>query len=355
MSLPPQPPYGAVPQPPYQPMGQPPYQPMGQPYPGAPMPPAKRGVPGVVKVLIVVVVVIAVAVAAVLVAVNRALSSATKADYYTIGNDQVPSVKLVLGSQPKLVSTTKSTSGSVITNTYQYTTAGDQGQDMSDYAAYLHDKDNFLAVTDLDFSGSTGAGSLARNSVDGGRIVIAQLEFDTTGYVVTIVQQTGSVTPNTPTPEPSDSTTAPPDSPADTSNPFAWTPSVTPASGWALNTDYELPAWSKGDAAMLMMVADITDINMSPFDYTQIFCDMIQDNPDADEITSVGPATVGGGYEAWQYSYLDTSDSTRYWSIYIFNSPVMYDVEVYLPDEETDALTPEVWQMLGTFTLNPPR
>ncbi|MCL2490113.1 MAG: hypothetical protein FWF36_05225 [Propionibacteriaceae bacterium] len=333
-------------------MGQPAYLPMGQPYPSGPMPPAKRGLPGVVKALIIIFVVIAVAVVAIVVVGSRALSGTAKADYYTIGNDQVPSVKLALGSQPKLVSTAKSTSGSVMTNTYQYQTTGDQGQDMSDYAAYLHDHDHFLTITDLDFSGPTGAGSLARNSVDGGRIVVAQLQYDTTGYVVTIVQQTGSVTPATPTPEPSESTATPPE---DSSNPFAWVPSVTPASGWSLNPDYLVPAWSKGDAVMLIMIADISDITMSPFDYTQTFCDMIQDNPNADEITSVGPATVGGGYEAWQYSYLDTSDSTRYWSIYIFDAPVMYDVEVYLPDAQADALTPEVWQMLNTFTLNPPR
>lgn len=328
------------------------------------MPPVKHGLPGLVKALIIIVVVIALAVGGVLIAANRILAGAAKADYYTIGNDKMPSVKLVVGSGPKLVRTGTSTSGDVTTNTYQYQTSGDQGQDMSDYAAYLHDQDHFLTVTSLDFSGPTGDGSLARNSVDSGQILIAQLKYDTTGYVVTIVKQSGSVTANTPTPEPTtptDSATTAPSSPDETdgtddpSNPFAWQPSITPANGWAVDTDFEAPAWTNGDAELIILVADVSDIGMSPFDYTQAMCNMMQDMPNADEISSVGPATVGGGYEAWQYSYLDTGDNTRYWSIYIFDTPVMYDVEVFMPDSQADALTPEIWHMLNTFTVDPPR
>jgi len=323
-----------------------------------PMPPAKpKGrVPLAVKILLPIVVVIALIVGGVVIFANHVVSNVADQDYYTLGGDQIPSVKLALGQQRKVISFENTTASGVTTQLIRYQVDGNQqNQDMWTYAGYLHDNDNFLTLTDFDFSGPVGSGALGRNSADAGQQLVVTLTYDTTGYAVTIVKQVGSVTPNTP--DITDAPTVSPDVPTTndtTDNPFAAEPSVTPADGWARDDAYSFPAWTKGDAQFLIVVADVSDIGMSHQDYTQRFRDIMEGESYTDEVSSVSRMPIGG-FDAWQFSYLDNNDGTRDWSIYVFNDPVMYDIEASAPSADFDALVPEMTQMLNSFVVIPPK
>ena len=187
---PPAPPFQQAP-PPFQqaPPWQQPYSPAGTAKPKSKIKlPVILGAAAGVVILIVVIVIVS---------VSGALSKAAKADYYTIGNDQIPSVRLALGEERKVTGTSTSVSGGVTTKEIKYQVPGmDQGSDMWDYYNYLHDKDGFLALTDIFFFGETsGQGTVARNSVDGGYYIQLQIDFDRSGYTITVQKLPGEITP----------------------------------------------------------------------------------------------------------------------------------------------------------------
>ena len=147
------------------------------------------------KIIIFILLGLAILVGGIILLATGILGGASKADYYEIGNDKIPSVKYVLDEKRKVTSTETSVSGSVTTKTVRYSVSGnEQNQDMSKYIEYLHDKEGFMYTSDFDFSGSTGTAELGRDSVDSGFIIQITLAYNTSGYTVTIVRQEGSLT-----------------------------------------------------------------------------------------------------------------------------------------------------------------
>ena len=128
------------------------------------------------------------------------LNNAAKEDYYVLGNDKIPSVKLALGEERKITGLNVSTAlGGATKKEFKYQVPGtEQGREMFEYYTYLHDKDGFLRLGDIDFNESAGKGVVARNSVDDGHEIQLQIEYDAVGYTITIVKQPGGVTPVTP-------------------------------------------------------------------------------------------------------------------------------------------------------------
>jgi predicted nucleic acid-binding Zn ribbon protein len=124
------------------------------------------------------------------------LGNVAKEDYYKLDNDEIPSVKFVLGEERKVISSSTSISGNSTTKTIKYEVYGDdQNKEMTKYLKYLREKDGFLLLTDVDFDGSKGSCVVGRNSADKGYEIQLQIEYDKNGYTISILKQKGEITP----------------------------------------------------------------------------------------------------------------------------------------------------------------
>jgi len=194
---------------PTQPAPQPvqyPQQPQYQPYPQQPYPPAPPPAPVKkkrkgLKIFLGIVGGLAGLVAVILVVALAATGGVAKKDYYTVGGDKIPSVKLALGGERKVTGVSTSASNGVTIKEYRYSAPDvDQALEMSQYLAHLR-RQGFLLLTDADFNAPEAWCKVGRNSKDSGYQVVVQIEYDTAGYVITIVKESGSVTPNEPADE----------------------------------------------------------------------------------------------------------------------------------------------------------
>jgi len=190
-----------------------------------------------------------------------ALNSAGKADYFKFGKDQIPSVRLALGEERNMTGTSSSAvvgGGQLKVFTYQVD-GTKQNEDMFNYLTYLRDKDGFLLLTGFDFNGAEGTCIVGRNSVDSGYEIQLQIDYDRSGYTISILKQKGEITPyasdggnqtpgqtdnagadmsNSPTPEPSGGA-------ADTES----SPTLEPGGGGASDTESSPTPEPGGDGA----------------------------------------------------------------------------------------------------------
>jgi len=138
-------------------------------------------------------------VALIIVVAASTVSKAAKADYYEIGGDRIPSIKLALGETRKLTGTQASIENGVAMKQYTYAEPGrDQALEMSAYLTYLREKDGFLLLTDAAFTVPEAWCKLGRNAAGEGYIIVVQIEYDRSGYIITLVREPGEITPNTP-------------------------------------------------------------------------------------------------------------------------------------------------------------
>jgi len=145
-------------------------------------------------ILGVIVVVLVVAVILIINLVIGLVGKTAKLDYFEIGDDKIPTVKLALGEERSVVGINTTISGKVTTKKIEYEVSGsNQSDDMFDYYLCLRD-DGFVTLTDIDFSGSKGTGVVGRNSVDDGYEIQLQIEYDFVGYTITILKQPGGIT-----------------------------------------------------------------------------------------------------------------------------------------------------------------
>ena len=203
----PEPQPGSQPQaqyvPPPAPAYQQPQQGYTQPQPGytqpqAPMyagayaaPPQKKKLP---KPLLIVII-IAAAIAAIVIAANAITGGQEDKDYFQIGKDQVPSVKLVLGEKRNITGYSSSASGGVQTVTVDYKVGSNQNKEMQEYAQALIVDHGYLNTTSYDFNGATGSGfQFAKESDEKGFIVIVTIDYDKNGYKLTLTRGEGTLT-----------------------------------------------------------------------------------------------------------------------------------------------------------------
>ena len=156
----------------------------------------KRRIPRLVMIIGIAVIVIGVGIAVAVIALNGAGNT----DYFKFGNDKIPSVKLALGEERKLTSASTSAAlGGGQAKVFVYQVSGRrQNDDMFNYITYLREKDGFLVLTSFDFNGPEGACIVGRNSIDDGYMIQLQVEYDRSGYTITITKQKGEITLNTP-------------------------------------------------------------------------------------------------------------------------------------------------------------
>ena len=191
-----------VPPPQYQPQ---PVQPAPQPVPPTqasyqPQPVSVKKKSGVPKFVIIIAGIVGFLIIAVLlltlVVGPGIMRSAGKADYYKISDDEVPSIRLALGEERKVIGTNSASDvGGIRRKQYMYDASEDTRGDLVEYVTYLMENDDFLTITEIHLDAETGKDmQLARNSVTEGKMVVVQIDYDKDGYTITLMWGDGEVT-----------------------------------------------------------------------------------------------------------------------------------------------------------------
>jgi len=116
-------------------------------------------------------------------------------DFYKVGKDEVPSVQYILGERRNLVHVSTSVQNGVRKRIVEYQASENQGGDMERYAQALMDDYGFYETSPHDFTGSSGRGfEFAKESVEDGFIVIVEIDYDRSGYTITILRGKGTLT-----------------------------------------------------------------------------------------------------------------------------------------------------------------
>ena len=189
----PQPEY--TPPPPQQQYIAPPVQQYGQPQ-YAPAGPASYAAPKkkLSKPLLIVIIAAA-AIAAAIIIANLATGNYEEKEFFTIGNDKIPSVMYVLEEVREIKGVNSSSSGGVQTMVIEYSVTENQGNEMYDYSQTLMNDFGYFNIHPYDFTGPDGSGfKFAAESVDDGYIIIMTIDYDKKGYTLTIPRSEGTLT-----------------------------------------------------------------------------------------------------------------------------------------------------------------
>jgi len=118
---------------------------------------------------------------------------------YELGKDSITSMSGALGVERKMNGISAETKNGVQTNIYEYLTdPNDNTQaanDVAVYFQYLLDNDGFLsmkAFNGLPYEGGVEM-QFAKSSVDEGKIIILDIEYNEKGYTLTFTKGTGTL------------------------------------------------------------------------------------------------------------------------------------------------------------------
>jgi hypothetical protein len=121
---------------------------------------------------------------------------------YELGKDTITSIKGVIGDlgARKVTGISTATENGVQTKVYSYSTDPDDGtqaaNDIAAYWNYISENDGFLSLVSFDGLPYEGGVELrfAKESVDGGKIIIMDIDYNAKGYTVTITKGEGTLT-----------------------------------------------------------------------------------------------------------------------------------------------------------------
>jgi hypothetical protein len=123
---------------------------------------------------------------------------------YSIGDDKITSIGGVIGElgARKVNGIEKAIKDGVTTHTYEYKTDPDDPEqaanDLVEYFKYLQENDGFIST--IAFSGLPYGGGqeiqLAKHSVDEGKIIILDIEYNDKGYTLTFTKAKGTLDEN---------------------------------------------------------------------------------------------------------------------------------------------------------------
>ena len=168
-----------------------PQQGMQGPPPGAP--PAK----GLSKKLMIIIGAAALVVIGVVVVLIIALggNKYESEEYFEVGGDKIPSVMNVLGEKRKISEVTISSSKSADKMVIEYSVSENQGDEMEEYAGALVDDFDFIALDEYDFGGKRGSDFqfVKVSDKDDDHIVIVTIDFNNSGYTLTIERREGEL------------------------------------------------------------------------------------------------------------------------------------------------------------------
>ena len=168
-----------------------PQQGMQGPPPGAP--PSK----GLSKKLMIIIGAAALVVTGIVVVLIIALggNSYESEEFFDVGGDEVPSVMYVLGEKRKISDVTVYSSKSADKIVVEYSVSDNQGDEMEEYAGVLVDDFDFIALDEYDFSGKRGSNFqfVKVSDEDDDHIVIVTIDFNNSGYTLTIERREGEI------------------------------------------------------------------------------------------------------------------------------------------------------------------
>lgn len=113
------------------------------------------------------------------------------ADEYTIGKDSVISIKSVVGVR-NIENKISTLEKGVNTTKYVYKVDSNITDDIQKYIDKLKEN-GFLTIKDADFSQTTSTAKLGKSSVEEDYVIIVQIDYDTTGYTVSVSKGTGTI------------------------------------------------------------------------------------------------------------------------------------------------------------------
>jgi len=116
-------------------------------------------------------------------------------EFFDVGGDEVPSVMYVLGEKRKISEVTVYSSKSADKIVVEYSVSENQGDEMEEYAGALVDDFDFIALDEYDFSGKRGSGFrfVKVSDEDDDHIVIVTIDFNNSGYTLTIERREGEL------------------------------------------------------------------------------------------------------------------------------------------------------------------
>jgi len=116
-------------------------------------------------------------------------------EFFDVGGDEIPSVMYVLGEKRKISDVTISSSKSADKMVIEYSVSENQGDDMEEYAGALVDDFDFIALDEYDFGGKRGSDFqfVKVSDEDDDHIVIVTIDFNNSGYTLTIERKEGEL------------------------------------------------------------------------------------------------------------------------------------------------------------------
>ena len=192
-------------------------------------------------------------------------------DAIKIGPDTVPTVKAILGEARDLTGFTEEAPGGVGRVTMRYSVASKQGDEMFKYATALVTDDGFDPLPALDFTAPVGTNlKLGRVSATAGFAVVVRIDYDASGYVVTLARGQGTVDevaagvePSAGPATPPGSSSQPPGGPAATNSPPGGS-SPSPSETDAKASRVYLQMLDTGDYDILFWTDDGPDHTLGP-------------------------------------------------------------------------------------------
>lgn len=120
----------------------------------------------------------------------------SKKDYIKIGEDEVPMVKLIIGAERDISGVSTSTESGITKKVIKYNVTRYQNEEMQKYAqALIDDYGYYYVYDDNDFSGPTGVDlQLVKKSVETDYILYVRIDYDMSGYTITLTRGRGTLT-----------------------------------------------------------------------------------------------------------------------------------------------------------------
>ena len=136
---------------------------------------------------------IAVCVIVAIAASSISLRNTANADYYTMGSDRIPSIKLVVGHRA-VRSAESNTSGGVSTRRIAYSDTGEPTADLSAYIRHLMEEEEFGLTMEYNPGAIPGSTQLAKASIDDGQVLILDIAYDARAYTLSFTKGEGTYT-----------------------------------------------------------------------------------------------------------------------------------------------------------------
>lgn len=114
------------------------------------------------------------------------------AEFYTIGDDKIPSITYIVGKR-EVSKITFDKEKNITTKIYEYVDIKNVQSDLDHYITELRNS-NFVSTTSIDLTKEKGTISLACLSNDYDYIIIMDIVYDINSYTIKIKKGIGSIT-----------------------------------------------------------------------------------------------------------------------------------------------------------------